>query len=137
MLSFVTHSSVFLTSYFLSSLKHKKVKDDSCCKTSRMTSQSVNTRELWEQLSLRVYKWNEGVSVSGAQTRRGNGQCALSRNNSCLSNTKSPARSKRPLWDNKDPSISLLPLLPSLPSLVAFLWLSLRMKRLNSRITTG
>lgn len=40
--------------------------------------------------------WNEGVSVSGAQARRGNGQCALSRNNSSLSNTKSPAHSRRP-----------------------------------------
>lgn len=47
-------------------------------------------------VSLWVYMWNEGVSVSGAQAPRGNGQCALSRNNSCLSNTKSPARSKRP-----------------------------------------
>lgn len=50
--------------------------------------------------------------------RRGNRQCALSRNNSCLSNTKSPARSTRPGGPSgttkTPPSLSSLCFLPSL-----------------------
>lgn len=88
-----------------------------------------------------VYMWNEGVSVSGAQARRGNGQCALSRNNSSLSNTKSPAHSRRPggpsgttKTPHRSPPSASFP--PFTCSLVALLWLSLRRKRPNSRLTT-
>ncbi len=86
--------------------------------------------------------WNEGVSVSGAQARRGNGQCALSRNNSSLSKTKSPAHSRRPGGPSGTTTTpSLIALLsasfpPFTCSLVALLWLLLRRKRPNSRLTT-
>ncbi len=89
-----------------------------------------------------VYMWNEGVSVSGAQARRGNGQCALSRNNSSLSKTKSPAHSRRPGGPSgtttTPPSLSSLCFLPSLhlftggPSVALALEEAAKLKTYNS-----